>query len=114
MSFPTLLRGLVGKPKNDAENEAVEQAFAALGDEAGEKVNAAFEKAEGYALSLVVGAWSLLEGEDEFALTEAVTPETCAALPNDVKKAITRLSAAAEAPADALDFFGKPPRSSQA
>ncbi len=92
--------------------EAFEQAMTALGETAGEKITEAWRLADGYALSQLIGEWSLLDGRGaESDIDEEVTAESCAALPPDVSRSIARLASEAAAPAESLAFFAGSPRS---
>lgn len=103
-------RSLRGQLPDGEELAAFEAAIEALGETAAKQIESVAALSRGYGLSLVVGSLSLLEGKDEHPVDEAITAETMAALPEDVKKAIEALAVSVQAPAKALDFLGQSPR----
>ncbi len=91
------LRLIKGHLPTGEKGAQFQEAINALGDDADEKLQAIADHADGLALSLMIGSWNL---------TDAITPQVCAALPGEVKKAIVRLSEAVELPAERLSFLG--------
>ncbi|MGI4787923.1 MAG: hypothetical protein ACRYFS_03630 [Janthinobacterium lividum] len=105
------LRSLSGHLPDGEDLAAFESAFEALGETASEQIVGVAVLSRGFGLAQIIGSWSLLEGKARHELDEAVCAESCAALPDDVKRTLEALAASAQAPAEALDFFGQSPRS---
>lgn len=106
----TALRVLEGEKVAPEQLAEFETAYAALGEDAAKQAKDAGALTRGFSLSQVIGNLSLLEGKDEYQIDDPINAETCAAFPEDVKKAIEALAASAQAPAEALSFFGQSPR----
>ncbi len=106
----TALRVLEGEKVEPEQLAEFDAAYAALGEDAAKQAQEAGALTRAFSLSQIIGSWSLLEGKDEHAIDDAVTPENCLSLREDVKKAVETLAAQAQAPTEALSFFGQSPR----
>ena len=100
-------RALGGVPPVGEEALALESALEALDGAGMDRLKAAGRKAEGALLAHLVGSWNLTGDGQPLP----VTPETCAKLPEEIRRTVVKMSREATLPAEARGFLSGSPRS---
>ncbi len=107
------MKAVNGNPPKGEALSAFTEALKALDADADAELTRLMQLADGAGLADCIGSWeAVLPGGQREAFSGEVSPETCAALPADMKKAILNAVNAAALPVEKLDFLGQSPASS--
>ncbi len=92
------LAAAAGRVPAGEDGKRLKEAVDALDADGFARFQAVMKRAEGAAIADVLGSWGF---------EDAITPESCASLPDDLQRTLLALSGAAVLPAERLDFLGK-------
>lgn len=100
-------RALGGVPPVGEEALALESALEALDGAGLDRLRAAGRKAEGAILAHLVGSWNLTDAGQPLP----ITPETCARLPEEIRRTVVKMAREATLPEEKKAFLPGSPRS---